>query len=483
MKFSWPYRVAGNAARRGAARAGIVGIAALTVAGAAALATPAISAMAAPLNATTTVVTNPLFPITAPVDTPAAVNVEVTDTVPNGPAPTGTVLIDSAAPWVVNNPAAAPTQCTATLVAAGVNPDGTAYSTGTCNAGGIGWGFVLVGATYSGDANNATSNTDNGNEIKIVNLYPDTTTVAAPTGTVGNPVTLTATLDGPGGGNVLSASPELETAVPPNPDTINFTVTNAADDVVATCPYVPLAGGTTAPANYADCTVPGTLAAGTYTVKADFAGDEYAAPSSGTGTLTVSSPTPPPPPPPPAKSATTTKLSGVSGYVGSKIMLAAKVTGGSTPTGTVKFVQGGKTLCSASLSNGTAKCGHAWGGAGSYKVEAVYAGDSTHNASDGLATVKVTKRPTSVKVTASPASPIKGHAVKLTGTVTSSTSAAGSVTFYVGGHKLCTAKVSAGRASCTFTWHVAGTYKVTAVYSGNSTHLAATGTTSVKVKK
>ena len=285
MNFSWPDGAAGKVARRSAARVGLIGIASLTVVGAAALAAPAMSAMAATgTNATTTVVTNN-FPITEAVNTPAPVNVMVTDDVAGGPAPTGSVLVTSAdVPG--QNPAAAATSCTADLTpAAGLNGDGLAYSTGTCDAGGIGWGFVLVAATYSGDGANATSNTD-GTEVKIVNLYPDTTTVTAPAGTAGDPVTLVATLGGPGGGNVLAASPEAGLyGGPANPDTITFTVTDDTDTVVATCETVPLAGGTTAAANYADCNV--TLPAGTYTVTAVFAGDEYAATSTGTGTLTI----------------------------------------------------------------------------------------------------------------------------------------------------------------------------------------------------
>jgi trimeric autotransporter adhesin len=248
--------------------------------------TTTVTVVKPPLNATTTVVTNPLFPITEPVDTPAAVNVMVTDDTAGGPAPTGNVTVTTDVPWADNAGLAPGTvySCTAPLAAAGVNANGTAYSTGSCMTGGVGWGFIELGAIYSGDANNATSDTD-GTEIKIVNLYPDTTTVTAPTGTAGDPVTLVATLGGPGGGNVLAASPEIESAVPPNPDTITFTVTDDTDAVVATCDVVPLAGGTTAAANYADCDV--TLPAGTYTVTAVFAGDEYAAPSTGTATLTV----------------------------------------------------------------------------------------------------------------------------------------------------------------------------------------------------
>ena len=98
------------------------------------------------------------------------------------------------------------------------------------------------------------------------------------------------------------------------------------------------------------------------------------------------------------KHATTTKMSGVSGYVGKKLTLTAKVTG-STPKGTVKFMYGSTTLCSATLSSGTAKCAHAFGTVGSYKVKALYVGNSTHKASSSTATVTATAYATTPKIT------------------------------------------------------------------------------------
>ena len=237
--------------------------------------------------ATTTEVTNN-FPITEPVDTPATVNVQVTDNVAGGPAPTGSVLVTSAAPWADNAGYTGPVeQCTATLTPAAGLLDGLAYSTGSCGPlGGDGWGFIEFGATYTANSTEFAGSDNEGTEVKIINLYPDTTTVTAPAGTAGDQDTLVATLGGPGGGNVLAASPEAGLyGGPANPDTITFMVTDDTGTVVATCDTVPLAGGTTAPANYADCNV--TLPAGTYTVTAVFAGDEYAAGSTGTGTLTI----------------------------------------------------------------------------------------------------------------------------------------------------------------------------------------------------
>ena len=179
------------------------------------------------------------------------------------------------------------------------------------------------------------------------------------------------------------------------------------------------------------------------------------------------------------KDTTKTTMSAVSGYVGSKLTLAAKVTG-STPKGTVKFIWGGKTLCSAALSSGTARCAHVFTGVGSLRVEAYYEGNSTHKVSSGTATVKVLAIKTSVKLTASPASTSTGKAVKFTA-VLSPTASAGTVTFYVGATKLGSAPVKSGKATLTHTWTTVGARTVTAAYSGNATHAKSSGTTKVTV--
>jgi large repetitive protein len=179
------------------------------------------------------------------------------------------------------------------------------------------------------------------------------------------------------------------------------------------------------------------------------------------------------------KHATTTKMSAVSGYVGSELKLTAKVTG-SAPKGWVKFVWDRKTLCSAALSNGTARCAHVFGGVGSLRVEAYYEGNSTHKASSGLATVKVMALPTKTTVKASPASATTGKLVTLSAVV-APTAATGTVTFSDAAGKLGAAKVSGGKASLKTSWAKAGTYTVAAVYGGNATHLRSSGTTRVTV--
>jgi hypothetical protein len=180
-----------------------------------------------------------------------------------------------------------------------------------------------------------------------------------------------------------------------------------------------------------------------------------------------------------SKDATKTTMSAVSGYVGSNIKLAAKVTG-STPKGTVKFIWGSKTLCSGTLSNGAAHCNHAFAGVGSFRVEAYYEGNSTHKPSSSVATVKVLAVPTSVKVTASPAATSTNKNVTFTAVLTPSSSA-GTVTFSVGATKLGSATVKSGKATLTHSWGAGGTYTVTAAYGGNATHGKSSGSTKVTV--
>jgi hypothetical protein len=180
-----------------------------------------------------------------------------------------------------------------------------------------------------------------------------------------------------------------------------------------------------------------------------------------------------------AKHATTTKMSGVSGYVGTKLTLAAKVTG-STPKGTVKFIWGHTTLCSAALSNGTARCAHVFGGVGSLRVEAYYEGNSTHKVSSATATVKVMALPTKATLTASPAAVKTDQFFTLTAVV-APTNATGKVTFSVPAGELGIRNVSGGKASMQLAFTAVGTYTVTAVYGGNATHLKSSATTKVTV--
>jgi len=94
------------------------------------------------------------------------------------------------------------------------------------------------------------------------------------------------------------------------------------------------------------------------------------------------------------------------------------------------------------------------------------------------------KHPSTVSVSASPRITLAGTAVKLTATIKSANPApTGSVTFWWGSKKLCSAKVSAKSAHCDKDFTAAGDYAVRGVYSGDAKHAGATGKVTVVVKK
>jgi hypothetical protein len=206
---------------------------------------------------TVTTITSP-DPASEPAGTPFTFNVTVTSS--NGSVvPSGTVHL---APTNIQNPEDN-LLCTVTMV----------NGAGSCTvtpADGT-WGFLLYEATYSGDSANAKSVSTG--EHKLITPSITTTAVTPGTATAGTAVTLTAVVGDQGNTDLLTDFG--------GPDQVNFLVNGAAAcskvDIsftggqdVATCSYTP-------------------PAAGNYTVEADFLGDDYNQPSSGTETLTAGS--------------------------------------------------------------------------------------------------------------------------------------------------------------------------------------------------
>jgi hypothetical protein len=103
-----------------------------------------------------------------------------------------------------------------------------------------------------------------------------------------------------------------------------------------------------------------------------------------------------------ASSAHTTKHSSKTtvsipktAYTHTDVKLSSTVKGsGKTPTGTVTFWLGTKKLCHATLSKGAAKCEYKFANPATKTITGKYSGDSTHKASSGTATIKVTNKPT-----------------------------------------------------------------------------------------
>ncbi len=151
-------------------------------------------------------------------------------------------------------------------------------------------------------------------------------------------------------------------------------------------------------------------------------------------------------------------------------------------TGKVIFTDPyGGTFCMATVSKGGASCVTAASLIpGTYDVVAEYSGNEAKEAT--ATSFVITKIPTSMKAEATPASTSQGKAVTLSVSGLP-TGATGTVTFASSGKTLCTATtVAKGAASCkTSKTLKAGTYPVTATYSGNADYEGTTATTTFTI--
>jgi hypothetical protein len=92
------------------------------------------------------------------------------------------------------------------------------------------------------------------------------------------------------------------------------------------------------------------------------------------------------------------------------------------------------------------------------------------------------KHSSKTRVSVSPKTGDVGRRVKLSATVKSSgKTPTGTVTFRWGKKKLCSGKLSKGKAHCDARFSKAGTHTVKGSYGGNSTHKASSGTAKVKI--
>jgi trimeric autotransporter adhesin len=148
-----------------------------------------------------------------------------------------------------------------------------------------------------------------------------------------------------------------------------------------------------------------------------------------------------------------------------------------TPTGAVTFLVNGTTYATVNLVNGSASTSITGLPAQSNTIGATYSGDDNYAGSTAAAvTVVVTLAPTTTSLvsTVSSTTPVPpGTSVTLTANVSASVSSSkptGTVNFVSNGTTLATAVVnnSTGVASVTTSTLPAGTYAVTAFYSGDS---------------
>jgi hypothetical protein len=188
-----------------------------------------------------------------------------------------------------------------------------------------------------------------------------------------------------------------------------------------------------------------------------------------------------------APQATTVTVSDVDVTVGTDATLGATVasaeaTGATVPTGTVRFSETatGAELCTAVLVDGSATCTVPTSTAGRTAVTAAYLGDTDHAPSTGSGTLVVSKVASPITLSSSVAAPdsvVAGQPVTLSvdglGQPTGPEPApTGTIEFREAGTVLCT--VTLPTTSCDVTSLAVGSHGITARYSGDDLHAAAT---------
>jgi sugar lactone lactonase YvrE len=342
-----------------------------------------------------------------------------------GPAPTGTVNFFNGATLV----------CTAN-VAGGVATCATSFPAA---------GSFAIKAVYSGD-NNTPTETATLTET-VFNPVAATLTSSANPATVNGNVTFTATLTG------------FTTPTPTG--TVSFTIDGAPFSTVQLT-------GTTASITTSFPTL------STHTVTCTYSGDNtYSQTPCNALTESVINPT--------TSVLTATPNPALAGQ---SVTLNAVVTsaGGNVPSGTVTFSDGTTSLGTVTLAAGAATLPISTLTPGPHSLTCTYSGDTADAPSACNTIADSVLNPSTIALTSSVNPSVVKQSVIFTATVTSSgTAVTGTVTFFNGTTALGTANVASGVATLSFTFPTAGTYPITAVYSGDSTHQTITSTTLAQV--
>jgi uncharacterized repeat protein (TIGR03803 family) len=148
--------------------------------------------------------------------------------------------------------------------------------------------------------------------------------------------------------------------------------------------------------------------------------------------------------------------------------IATVSSSGPTPTGTVTFKNGSKTIGSATLSDGAAQITTSALPVGNLAITASYGGDVANAKSTSPTLQQVVNQATSATTVASSLNPSEvGQKVTFTATVTSpTTTPTGTVKFMDGSTELGTGTLKKGKATYSTSTLSEGSHNITAVYEG-----------------
>ncbi len=350
-------------------------------------------------------------------------------------AATGTVTFTDAGGAVL---------CTATLPA------------GSCaTSASLPVGDYQITATYSGDGNHASA-------------------TAAP---VSLEVTRAAT--------ALTASAASGDITYGDSDTLSYAGLTLTGPTAATGTVTFTDGGgtvlCTATLPATSCTTSASLPAGDYTVTAQYSGDaNHEGGSAAPFTLRVGTQGTT------GMTAAATPSSTPYGTPGTLSHAGLPLAGATAATGTVTFTgPGGDVLCTTTLP-ATSCQPPADLPAGDYPVTATYSGDNNHEGTTASTSFEVTRATTAITAAAGSPSVVHGTGNTLSHsglTLGGPTAATGTVTFTdADGEVLCTATLP--ETSCTTSTSLpAGSYAVTASYSGDDNHQGSSAATSFEVTR
>lgn len=169
-------------------------------------------------------------------------------------------------------------------------------------------------------------------------------------------------------------------------------------------------------------------------------------------------------------------------YITQTVIYTATVTAASgTPTGSVVFKDGKKTVATIALANSQAAYSVAYSATGVHNLTATYTGDNNHDGSTSKVLHQVVRKlpaKTTVSVTTSGSPSQFGDTVTFTATVASTfgTPPDGeTITFATGANQLGTGTLSGGVATFSTATLPIGSHTIKATYPGDATFTASSG--------